>query len=96
MKEGRVRNPGLLCKQARKLGIVASKRWSMEELEQGREISKAWKRSLEPFAPSLRSDFLGNQLVEAEATENTEKVRALSNMISRENNSRMWDQMGYQ
>jgi hypothetical protein len=93
MKEGRVRNPGLLCKQARRLGIVAPKRWSLDELEQGREISKAWKRSLEPLAPSLRTDFLANKLVEAEAFENIVKAKAISGMIDREGNSRMWDQI---
>jgi hypothetical protein len=94
MTEGKVQNPGLLCKKAQKLGIVAPKRWSLDELvEQGREISKAWKRVLEPHAPSLRADFLGTKLVEANASSNADKAKVLSGMIGHESKSRMWQQI---
>jgi hypothetical protein len=93
LKEGRVKNGGVVCKKARKLGIVAPSQWTIEELEKGREIAKAWKRELENTGPFLRDDLLRNKLVEAEAQKNDEKAKALREMIDREGNSRMWEQI---
>ena len=95
MKDGRVRNPGLLCRQAQKLGIIAPARWTVEELQYGRAIAIAWKRELAPEAPIIRSHHLSNLLVEAEAKGDQEKAKALRTMIDRENNSAMWTNIEY-
>jgi hypothetical protein len=95
MTEGKIRNPGLLCKQARKLGIVAPSRWSRAELIQGRNISKAWKRELEPVGPVLRTEHLSNCLLDAEARKDDERAKAIREMIDRESNSNMWTQIKF-
>jgi hypothetical protein len=95
MKEGKVRNPGLLCQQARRLGIVAPSRWSVKELKQGREISKAWKRELENVGPVLRTEHLTTCLLDAEARKDEERAKAIRTMIDREANSGMWNHLKF-
>jgi hypothetical protein len=95
MAEGKIRNPGLLCRQARKLGIVAPSQWSLAELIQGRNISKAWKRELEPIGPVLRTEHLSNCLLDAEARKDEERAKAIREMMDREGNSNMWTQIKF-
>lgn len=44
MHKGRVKNTGVLCKKARKLGVEAALRWSLEDCIRGVSVCKAWKR----------------------------------------------------
>eukprot|EP00956_Cyclotella_meneghiniana_P021783 scaffold40187_cov45-Cyclotella_meneghiniana.AAC.1 len=68
--DGTVRNPGVIRKQARKLGIVAPKMWTYDECVYGR-------------------------LLEAEATEDKERARAIRTMMTREESSSMWSSLSY-
>lgn len=81
MKSGRVRNAVLLCRKARKLGIVAPARWSLEELQYGRALSQAWNKSLKPAVPAMRREHLGDRLVQAEADKDEEAAKAIRTMI---------------
>ena len=93
MVEGKVRNPGLLCKQARKLGIEKPSKWTREEILHGRAISLAWKRHLRPEAPVIRREHLSNCLLEAEATGDSERAAAIRRIMDREAGAIMWPQI---
>lgn len=95
MHEGRVKNIGLLCKQARKLGIVAPKRWSLADCHMGVAVSKSWKRRLGKFAPGLRFEHNQQCLLEAEAEGDVERAKAIRAMMTREESANMWSQLGY-
>jgi hypothetical protein len=93
MQEGTVRNTGLLCKAARKLGIVAPIRWSIPECVQGIRISKAWKRKLIKHGPSLHFEHLQECLLDAEANCDTERAKSIRNMMDREDSATMWQRL---
>ena len=95
MVDGRIKNPGLLCQQARKLGIDKPSRWTKEEILHGRAIALAWKRQLRPDAPMIRREHLSNCLVEAEASDDTERAAAIRRIMDREANSVMWPRIKY-
>ena len=95
MIDGQVRNPGLLCKQARKLGIDKPKQWTKEEILHGRAIAIAWKRYLRPESSVLRREHLGNCLVSAEAAGDTDRAAAIRRILDREASSVMWPQIKY-
>lgn len=92
---GNVKNPGLLCRQARRLGIVAPKLWTLEECYMGVAVSKAWKRKLGRYAPTLRFEHNQQCLLEAEADGDTERAKAIRNLMSREESNSMWTQIRY-
>jgi hypothetical protein len=52
VREGKVKNPGVVHKQAQKLGIDAPAMWSIDDCYHGVIVSKAWKRKLGKYAPS--------------------------------------------
>lgn len=52
VREGKVKNPGVVHKQAQKLGIDAPAMWSIDDCYRGVIVSKAWKRKLGKYAPS--------------------------------------------
>ena len=95
MQEGTVSNTGLLCKAARRLGIVAPIRWSIPECLQGMSVCRAWKRKLRKYAPSLRSEHLQECLLEAEANGDTERAKAIRTMMTREESTTMWERLRY-
>lgn len=90
MKYGGVKNTGLLCRKARRLGIEKPRQWTVEQLRHGRAISKAWKRKLKPEAPILRKEHLSSRLVQAKADGDKEKEKAIRDIIDREASSSMW------
>ena len=93
--EGKVHNPGVMYKMARKLGIMQPRQWSLEEIQHGRAICKAWKRDLEKSAPALRSEHLRDCLIEAEAQQQVERAKALREMIDKEEGRQMWRRLQY-
>ena len=95
MHEGRVKNTGLLCKQARHLGIVAPRHWTLEDCQMGVAVSKAWKRRLGKYAPGLRVEHNQQCLLEAEAAGDDERAKAIRTMMAREESANMWSIMGY-
>ena len=95
MQENRVRNTGILCKKARKLGIEAPRQWSIEECRHGLAICKAWKRKLHKYAPALRKEHLQDLLLDAEANKDTERAKAIREMMDREESKSMWSQLNY-
>eukprot|EP00956_Cyclotella_meneghiniana_P001079 scaffold1265_cov38-Cyclotella_meneghiniana.AAC.6 len=92
---GRVKNPGVLYKKARKLVIQAPQRWTEEQIRHGRHIAKAWKRKLSLSAPSLPTDYLTQRLIEAEAVGDKDRATVIRNMLNRESNSNMWSQLSW-
>jgi hypothetical protein len=96
MIEGRVRQPGLLCQQARKFGIMKPRLWSLEQVQEGPRVCKAWKRELElSYAPALRFEHLRDLLIDAEAKGQTEQVKILWEQMSHEESKGMWGALGY-
>ena len=95
MIEGRVRQPGLLCKQARKLGILKPRLWTLEQVQEGRRVCKAWTRELELYAPALRFEHVRDLLIDAEAKGQTERVKILREQMAREESRGMWGCLGY-
>jgi hypothetical protein len=95
MQEGTVHNTGLLCKAARKLGIIAPIRWSIPECLHGMAVCRAWKRKLKKYAPSLRFEHLQECLLEAEASGDTERAKAIRTMMDREDSATMWQWLSY-
>jgi hypothetical protein len=95
MQEGTVHNTGLLCKAARKLGIVAPIRWSIPECLHGMAVCRAWKQKLMKYAPSLRFEHLQERLLEAEANRDTEKAKAIRTMMTREESATMWQRLRF-
>ena len=93
LKKGLIKNPGVLCKHARRLGIETPRRWTLDQLRHGRAIAKAWKRKLQPEAPTLRREHLGNRLVKAEADRDIDKAKAIRSIIDREASSAMWSEI---
>ena len=87
---GKIRNTGVLYRKARKLGIQAPSRWSLEQVQRGRQIAKAWKRKLGPTGAVLRMDHLGHRLLDAIATEDEERAAAIRAMMDRESSAKMW------
>lgn len=82
MVEGRVRQPALLCQQARKLGIMKPRLWTLSQIQDdGRRVCKAWKRKLELYAPALHSEHVRDLLVEAEANRQTERVKTFVSFL---------------
>jgi hypothetical protein len=95
MHEGRVKNPALLCRQARKLGILTPSRWTLTECQMGVIVSRAWKRRLGKYAPSLRFEHNQRLLLEAEASGDVERAKIIRIMMTREESATMWSQLGY-
>lgn len=95
MVQGKIRNPGLLCKKARKLGIVNPRGWSLEDILQGRAISKSWKHQLQLSANSLRTEHLQLRLLAAEADDDKDRASAVRAMIKREEDSTMWRELQF-
>eukprot|EP00956_Cyclotella_meneghiniana_P032414 scaffold89146_cov64-Cyclotella_meneghiniana.AAC.5 len=95
MQEGTVRNTGVLCKAARRLGIVAPIRWSISECVHGIVVCKAWKQKLSKFGPSLWAEHLQECLLDAEAKGDTERAKAIRNMMDREDSATMWQRLAY-
>jgi hypothetical protein len=95
MVDGRIQNHGILCKKARKLGIVAPRSWSREELVHGRRVSIAWKRELEKTGPVDRKDHLSQLLLQAEAEKDEERAAAIRHMMTREDDATMWETLKY-
>jgi hypothetical protein len=95
MHEGRVKNIGVLCKQARKLGIAAPLQWTLNDCIMGVAVSKAWKRRLGKYSPSLRAEHNQQMLLEAEAEGDADRARAIRAMMAREESASMWSQLGY-
>eukprot|EP00956_Cyclotella_meneghiniana_P008015 scaffold10676_cov49-Cyclotella_meneghiniana.AAC.6 len=93
--DGTVRNPGVIRKQARKLGIAAPKMWTYDECVHGVQLCKAWKKKLSKYAPCLRIEHLQQRLLEAEATEDKERAKAIRTMMIREESSSMWSSLSY-
>lgn len=95
--EGKVHNPGVMYKMARKLGIMQPRQWSLEleEIQYGPAICKAWKRDLEKSAPALRSEHLRDCLIEAEAQQQADRAKALRKMIDKEEGRQMWRRLQY-
>lgn len=77
MSEGQVHNTGVLCKKARKLGIVAARRWTAAECVHGMAVCRAWKRKLCKYAQSMRFEHLQHCLIKAEANEDEERAKAI-------------------
>jgi hypothetical protein len=95
VREGRVKNPGVVNKQARKLRIATPARWSMADCHRGVMVSKAWKRKLRKYAPSLRFEHNQRCLLNAEATGDMERAKAIRSMMEREEKASMWFRLNY-
>lgn len=95
MVEGRVRQPSLLCQQARKLGIMQPRQWTLEQIQEGRRVCKAWKRELELYSPALRKEHLVDRLIEAEANGQTERAKAIRALLTKEDSRNLWGPLRY-
>jgi hypothetical protein len=93
MKQGRKRNPGVLCESTRLLGIASPKMWTIEECEYGIEVCLAWKRKLRKYTPAMRFEHLQFCLIEAKASGDTEQAKAICTMMTCEESESMWQQL---
>jgi hypothetical protein len=95
VREGKVKNPGVVHKQAQKLGIDAPAMWSIDDCYRGVIVSKAWKRKLGKYAPSLRFEHNQRCLIDAEASGDVERAKAIRAMMEREESDTMWNRLTY-
>jgi hypothetical protein len=95
MIEGRVRQPGLLCQQACKLGIMKPRLWTLEQVQEGHQVCKAWKRELELYAPAFCFEHVRDLLIDAEAKGQSERVKILREQMSCEESRGMWGVLHY-
>ena len=56
-------------------------------------MCKAWKRKLEKYALTLRKEHLQFCLLDAEASKDVERAKAIRTMMTREENKTMWAQL---
>jgi hypothetical protein len=95
MKQGRKRNPGVLCKRARLLGIASPKMWTIEEYEYGIEVCLAWRCKLRKYTPAMISEHLQFCLIKAKVNGDTEQAKVICTMMARQELASMWQQLSF-
>ena len=74
VQHSRRANRAVVYKKARKLGIVASKYWTNEELTHAVGVCVAWKKRLLTYAPCLRIEHQQRCLLDAEASGDVDRA----------------------
>ena len=88
-------NKSVVYKEATKLGIEAPKLWTEEECVHAVGVCAAWKKRLSIYAPALRLEHQQRCLLDAEATGDTDRARAIRASMDREENRSMWGTLRY-
>lgn len=95
LKYSRHGNKSAAYRKARKIGIVAPKHWSVEECQHAIEVCKYWKKRLSVYAPALRLEHQQQRLLDAEASNDVERARAIRASMVREETKSMWGSLRY-
>lgn len=95
LKYSRKGNRSAAYKKARKLGIQAPKLWTEEECRHAIDVCRYWKKRLATYAPALRIEHQQQCLMDAEATGDTDRAKAIRASMTREESRTMWGGLRY-
>jgi hypothetical protein len=95
LKYSRKGNRSAAYKKARKLGIQAPKLWTEEECRHAIDVCRYWKKRLATYAPALRREHQQQCLMDAEATGDTDRAKAIRASMTREESRTMWGSLRY-
>jgi len=95
LKFSRKGNKAAAYTKARKLGIVAPKHWTLEECRHAIDVCRYWKKRLATYAPALRVEHQQQCLLDAEASGDVERAKAIRASMTREESRSMWGNLRY-
>jgi hypothetical protein len=71
------------------------RQWTLEQIQEGRRVCKAWKRELELYSHAMQKEHLADRLIEAEANEQPVRAKAIRKLMNHEDSRTFWGPLRY-